>query len=162
LEKHRTAEAQKVLERLLAKKEPLDGPSRLLLANLCLRMGDLDLAGRWLELPPGEDDSAARHLLRGVVLSADQRQNEGLEEFRKAARLDPDYRDPAQRIYRDAVSRGFENPAAAVDACRNLLRIDPYQAETHAMLAQLYWRIGDEDSAERHEKYVSLLAPKRQ
>jgi predicted TPR repeat methyltransferase len=60
------------------------------------------------------------------------------------------------RAYAKTVSSGSD-VRAAIDAWRNVLRIVPDAAVSHAALVQLYLKAGDARSARQHEEYLRLL-----
>ncbi len=147
-------EAAAKLERMLA-AHPDDDRTRILLANLYV-YGKLDgPARRVLELPAGQCERSARHYLLGVLLARATRTNDARDEFQAALRLAPDDMAAAS-AYAQAVSRGPDLPAA-IDAWRNVLRVNPHLADAHAALARLYLKAGDPSSAHRHEKYFHVL-----
>lgn len=141
---------------------PTDASLRLTLAKTLFNGGDIPTAAKLLELPPGEKDSAARHVLLGEIRLREHRNDEALAEFQQAATLDPDNFDAAQWLARAVLSHREKNPTAAIDACQNLLRLNPYSANAHRQLVVLYRQIGNKTAAERHRTYYSRLQPKNQ
>ncbi len=149
------AEATRQLEKLLA-EHPHDAGTRVLLARLCFS----EEAGRrcweFLELQPGQQDTAVRHLLRGWLLAKQGRVKDGLKELQTARDLDPNNLEAAEAYY--SVAHESSDVRTSIDACRNVLRINPYQVNVHATLSQLYQKTGDADLARLHQDYAARLA----
>jgi Flp pilus assembly protein TadD len=144
----------------LLQSHPQDARARLRLGQLYAQAGRMDLAEQVLMAECAAHDMARFHRLLGTLYWQRQRGDEALRELRKAVDLGPDDADAAW-LYARALERQG-NAAAAIDACRNVLRIDPYKVECHALLARLYAQRGESNPARQHREYVTQLTDRKQ
>jgi cytochrome c-type biogenesis protein CcmH/NrfG len=151
---HHVNEAIAKLEQMLV-AHPDDDLTRMLLANTYLHGKLNGPAQRVLELPAGQCERSSRHYLLGVLLAKEKRMKDARRELQTALKLAPDNM-AATVAYAQVVSTGPEL-RKAVDAWRNVLRVNPTDAKAHAALAQLYLKTDDPSLAERHEKYFRAL-----
>jgi tetratricopeptide (TPR) repeat protein len=150
----RQSEAAARLEQRLS-KHPDDDSARLLLAKLCINSKRDDAARRVLEVPAGQCERSWRHYLLGMVLAKQNHMYDAHREFQTALRLTPGDTDVAS-AYAQTILPG-PNPRAAIDAWRNVLRVNPDLAQAHATLARLYLKAGEPAAAHQHEKYLRAL-----
>jgi hypothetical protein len=153
-EGHHAAAAGKA-EQLLA-EHPNDDLTRILMAQLYLAGKLNSHARQMLEPPPTEYDLCMRHILLGLVSINEGRRKDALEELQTAMKRAPDDPYVAQE-YAQAVAAG-PDVRAAIDAWRNVLRIDPFEEKCHVALAQLYAKAGDAQSARRHQQFLDASA----
>jgi tetratricopeptide (TPR) repeat protein len=149
------AEVTRQLEKLLT-EHPNDAGTRVLLARFCFAEKPGRRCWEFLELQPGQQDTAARHLLRGWFLAEHGRVKDGLKELQTARNLDPNNLEAAEVYY--FVARESSDVRTAIDTCRNVLRINPYRINFHTLLSQLYQKAGDADLAHLHQDYAKRLA----
>ncbi|HEY4759381.1 MAG TPA: tetratricopeptide repeat protein, partial [Thermoguttaceae bacterium] len=148
------AEAISKLEQLL-REYPDDTLTRILLARAFLKKNLNSLARQVLELPLGQRDLSSRHFLLGFLLNKERRMREALYELQVAMELAPNDGDVVYAYA--AVACAGPDVQAAIEACRNVLRVNPYSAECHAVLSKLYIRAGDPQSAYQHQAYLQSL-----
>jgi tetratricopeptide (TPR) repeat protein len=149
------AEATRQLEKLLT-QHPNDACTRALLARVCFSEETGRRCWEFLELQPGQQDTAVRHLLRGSLLAKQGRVKDGLKELQTARNLDPNNLKAAEVYY--TVAHELSDIRTAIDICRNVLRINPEQIDFQATLSQLYQTTGNADLARLHQDYATRLA----
>jgi tetratricopeptide (TPR) repeat protein len=129
--------------------------------GLCLGLALLSIVSVWplvalvLEVPAGRCERSMRHYLLGMVLARQKHTQDARQEFQTALRLFSDDPDTAE-AYAYTVPP-WVGPRAAIDAWRNVLRINPDSGPAHAALARLYVAAGDPAAARRHENYLRAL-----
>ena len=102
-----------------------------------------------------QTNPARWHTALGLAFNKEGRFEDARREFRKALTFSPDDEDIAWMYACLEGSRGDGHPA--VEACRNVLRIDPYKIECHQALAQLYAQLGQDDLARQHQAFALRL-----
>jgi hypothetical protein len=139
----------------LAAQHPEDTSTRILLCRLYVLANRRGEALRMLASLPKLPDLAVRHQLLAVLAGGGE---ETLRELRIAMQLDPD--DLASACAYVEVLEARHGLLAEVEAIRNVLRINPYSAPHHALLAKAYKRSGQVALARLHEDYASRLRGK--
>jgi Tfp pilus assembly protein PilF len=134
---------------------PDDDLTRIQLARLYAKEKSANSPRRLSELFAGRRDFFTRHLLLAILSVGEGRRQEATDECRAAMKLAPN--DSIAACNYALLMSGDQNVRAAIDACQNVLRIDPSDRDAHGALAQLYLRVGDPASAHRHEDYLRRL-----
>ncbi len=107
----------------------------------------------------GRAEYATRHHLLGRLAQRDGDVDGALREATKATELEPDL--PEGHALRALMLEVTGEQVAAVDAWRQVLRIDPQNIQAHVALARLYSSQGRADAAGSHAEYAAGLAGRR-
>jgi Flp pilus assembly protein TadD len=137
--------------------DPTDWQIRLALARTLMEGGGSvgDVPALLGAGQPGPD-LAPRPL--ALALWAGSRRDFGaaVAEGRRAAELDRD--DPDALAVLASALEASSQPQAAIDAWREVLRIQPQDRASHEALAALYRRTGDAAAEAFHREYVARLS----
>jgi hypothetical protein len=150
----KTTEAIGKLEQLLD-ENPDDNLTRVLLAQVFVLQNLDSRARQVLAYPTGQRDLPSRHLLLGVISAKEGSTKDALDELQRAMELAPNDQDLANN-YAAILSAG-PDVRAAIDASRNILRINPFSKTCHETLSKLYLSVGDQQSAIQHQDYVNRI-----
>ena len=76
-------------------------------------------------------------------------------EVDRAIQLDPELADAY--LAQGELARQAGDVGTAIDAYRAALALNPYMDVVHQQLATVYEKLGDEQNADRHRKYFTML-----
>jgi hypothetical protein len=145
------ASSKEIFEQLHA-EYPDDARTQILLAQLYLNQNRTVLARETLEDNSHNRDSASRHYYLGKIANKEGRTANALAEFNMAMQMAPNDLEIAQAYTKLLLATG-PDLQAAINACRNVLRINPFHYEFHATLSRLYLNSGNQQSANLHHDY---------
>lgn len=153
---HDIKQAESLLRSAL-QVDPNNAGARLMLAQYLIERRQLAEARKWLDLAPGQADSAPRHMLIAQTESFAGQAQLARREVERAIQLDPELADAY--IARGELARqaGDVAAAASIDANREALAFNPYIDAVHQQLADAYQKLGDVENADRHRKYFAML-----
>jgi hypothetical protein len=135
----------------LSAAHPQDTQMRLLLHEAYTKSGQVQRARQMLDQDFPQTNPARWHMARALALDKEGRVEDARREYQKALRSNPDDETVAWRYACMEAAHG--NREAAIEAFRDVARINPYRVECHAALAQLYGELGRRDLAQQYKTF---------
>ncbi len=104
------------------------------------------------------DSHADSHLLRGSILTALQREDEAIQEFRLALQRDPLLTMARHKLGNLLARRGDKE--AAIEQIAVIYRLSPLDADCRILLGDLFRELGQAEAAIEQYRRASELVPK--